>query len=152
MQIHIFESLQLESSYVGGLLYSVLITKAWHNPYLLLPPVKDYIPYHILLSGDWAPKTVSTFWQCSLWVSQPENTSFLENLFMGISGSFCPSIGFPSFASALDIAYQEPINLQLTKHLILKCKQRGGFPMTSQYTGLLANKTQCGFFVHFPHW
>ena len=52
MHIHIFRSLQLESSYVGGLLYSVLITKAWHNPYLLLPPVKDYIPYHILLSGD----------------------------------------------------------------------------------------------------
>ena len=76
----------------------------------------------------------------------------LENLFMGISGSFCSSIGFPSFASALHIAYQEPINLQLTKHLILKCKQRGGFPTAGQYTGLLANKTQCGFFVHFPHW
>ena len=153
MHVRIFERLQLEGLYVGGLPYSVLITKAWHSPYLVLPTVKDYIPlYHILLSGDWAPKTGSIFWQCSLWVSRPENTSYLENLFMGISRSFCPSIGFLSFASALDIAYQEPIKLQLTKHLILKCKQRGGFPTASQYTCLLANKTQCRFFVHFLHW
>lgn len=140
----------LQHNLASSDLYSVLITKAWHKPHSPLPAVKDCIPLNqILLSGEWALKTVSTFWQCSFWVLRPEKASFLANLLTGISGSFCPSTPRRSFASALDIANQEPIKLQVTKHLLLNCERKGGFPTASQYTFLLASNTQCRVFAHF---
>ena len=138
----ICRGLTVQCSYHKGLAQRLLT-----SPYN--KRLQPFIPYFTL--RGLSTKNNFYFWQCSLWVSRPENASFLEDLFMEISGSFCPSIGFPSFASALDIACQEPIKLQLTKQLILKHKQKGGFPTASQYTGLLANKTQWSFFGHILH-
>lgn len=102
-----------------------------------LPMAKDCIPlYKILLSEEWALKTGSTLWKCSLWVSWPEKAPLLENLLIVITWSFCPSTLLPSFASALDVTHQELVKLKLTRRFSSANKKvrEGSFPKGAQYT------------------